>query len=84
MIILFLTGAYGNGGRKAKNCKKKRLWTLKLLKKTNITETKIQVPTDVKRVQLRSTSNIRFGKNVDSAESALSSIHKKKIVASED
>lgn len=47
-------------------------------------DTKIQVPTDVKRVQLRSTSNIRFGKNVDSDESALSSIHKKKIVASED
>lgn len=50
----------------------------KTVEKTNITETKIQVPTDVKRVQLRSTSNLRFGKNVDSAESALSSIHKKK------
>lgn len=64
---------------KPKIVKKKRLWTLKLLKKNEYYgDTKIQVPTDVKRVQLRSTSNIRFGKNVDSAESALSSIHKKK------
>lgn len=63
---------------------KKKIMDFKTVEKTNITETKIQVPTDVKRVQLRSTSNIRFGKNVDSAESALSSIHKKKIVASED
>lgn len=57
---------------------KKKIMDFKTVEKTNITETKIQVPTDVKRVQLRSTSNIRFGKNVNSAESALSSIHKKK------
>lgn len=54
---------------------KKKIMDFKTVEKTNITETKIQVPTDVKRVQLRSTSNIRFGKNVNSAES---SIHKKK------